>query len=454
MAYLNRLTDFCGDLPLAIPARYFRSAIFGALVLTSLPGWAEPRLQLADVIDAAIEYDPWLRQSAQIQQALLEESIAEGALPDPRLSLGAANLPVDTFDTGQEAMTQATVGIIQRIPRGDSLQLSRDRKEELAGEQPFQRENRRARVVETATRLWLDVWEAQQSIGLIEDNRDLFEQLSDVAEAGYITATMISRQQDVVRGTLELTRLDDRLTDLRLKLQSSQEALGEWIGSKNAALEVAETVPPELLTALRDGWSETSADALIRHPLIRSTDQQIKARAIDVDIAREAYKPEWTVSAQYGYRDRAPGGQDRADLFSVGIGFDLPLFTGNLQDRQLNASAARLEAEKTERILQLRVIQARARSALARIKRLDDRIGIYRQFLLPQMEEQAEAALTAYNNDDGDFAEAVRARIDDLNAKIELIGMTAERARNFASFRYLTSGSSEVPSLSQTRYQD
>ena len=138
----------------------------------------------------------------------------------------------------------------------------------------------------------------------------------------------------------------------------------------------------------------------------------------------------------------------------MGIGFDLPLFTGNLQDRKLNASAARLEAEKTERVLQLRVIQARARSALARIKRLDDRIGIYQQFLLPQMEEQAEAALTAYNNDDGDFAEAVRARIDDLNAKIELIGMTAERARNFASFRYLTSGSSEVPSLSQTRYQD
>ena len=140
---------------MAIPARYFRSAIFGALVLTSLPGWAEPRLQLANVIDAAIEYDPWLRQSAQIQQALLEESIAEGALPDPRLSLGAANLPVDTFDTGQEAMTQATVGISQRIPRGDSLQLSQDRKEVLAQEQPFQRENRRARVVETVTRLWL-----------------------------------------------------------------------------------------------------------------------------------------------------------------------------------------------------------------------------------------------------------------------------------------------------------
>ncbi len=88
---------------------------------------------------------------------------------------------------------------------------------------------------------------------------------------------------------------------------------------------------------------------------MRATDQLIEAQNVDVDLARQSYKPEWSISAQYGYRDRAPNGEDRADLFSVGIGFDLPpLFTGNRQDRKLNASVALLEAAKTERILQLR----------------------------------------------------------------------------------------------------
>ncbi|MAI30751.1 MAG: transporter, partial [Rhodopirellula sp.] len=98
--------------------RLIKPAFLGALLLTSLPGWAVPRLELTGAIDAAIENDPWLRQSVQMQSALLEESIADGALPDPRMTIGAANLPTDTFDTGQEAMTQATIGFTQRIPRG------------------------------------------------------------------------------------------------------------------------------------------------------------------------------------------------------------------------------------------------------------------------------------------------------------------------------------------------
>lgn len=431
---------------MSILPRVVKPVFFGALVLTAMSGWATPTLELSHVINAAIENDPWLRQSGQLQAALLDEAVAEGALPDPRVTISTANLPTDTFDTGQEAMTQATIGVTQRIPRGESRQLARAKQEQMASVQPFRRANRRAQVTETVTDLWLDVWRTQQSIWLIEKNRGLFEQLADVAEAGYTSATMGSRQQDVIRASLELTRLEDRLTALQLQLASSREALGEWIRPDQAQLAVSDHVPPELLKPLPEAWAETRDDALIRHPAIRATDRLIDAQVIDVDLARQAYKPEWSVFAQYGYRDRAPTGQDRADLLTVGVGFDLPIFTGNRQDRRLNASAARLEAVRTERVLQARSLQAKARAALARIQRLDDRIALYQNTLLPQMEEQASAALTAYNNDDGDFAEAVRARIAELNARVELIQMVSERASNLASFRYLTADASDLPS--------
>ncbi|XKH00872.1 TolC family protein [Marinobacter nauticus] len=439
---------------MSIPSHFVKSAIIGVLVLTSLQARAEPELQLTSAITAAIENDPWLRQSAHIQSSLLEESVAAEAFPDPRVTLGAANLPTDTFDIGQEGMTQATIGFSQKIPRGDSRQLASAKKQQMAGVQPFRREHRQVQVMETVTHLWLDLWRSQQSIRIIEQNRGLFEQLADVAEAGYTSATMGSRQQDIIRASLELTRLQDRLTTLNSQLASSQESLGEWITPARAQLVVSEEMPAELLKSFPSGWRETASNALTHHPSIRATDQLIEAKATDVDLARQAYKPEWSVSAQYGFRDSAPNGQERADLFSVGVGFDLPIFTGNRQDRTLNASAARLEAAKTERLLQIRSLQAKARAALARIERLDDRINLYQQTLLPQMEEQASAALSAYDNDDGDFAEAVRARIAELNAHVELIRMKAERAKNLASFRYLTADSSEITSLSLTRYQD
>ncbi|MGF2733896.1 TolC family protein [Marinobacter sp. DUT-1] len=439
---------------MSIPPLVIKPAIFCVLVLTSLPGWANSELQLTNVVNTAIENDPWLRQSARMQDALIEESYAEGALPDPRVTIGAANLPTDTFDTGQEAMTQATIGFSQRIPRGDSRQLAGEQKTRMAEVQPFRRENRREQVTERVTHLWLELWRTQESIRLIESNRGLFEQLSDVAEAGYTSATMGSRQQDIIRASLELTRLEDRLAALNTQLAFSRESLGEWIGADAAQLPVPGEIPPKLLAEHAKMWPETDVNGLIRHPSIRATDQLIDAQAIDVDLARQAYKPEWSVFAQYGYRDRAPNGQDRADLFSVGIGFDLPIFTGNRQDRKLRSSTARLEAARSERILQMRELQARARAAMARIEQLDDRIRLYRQTLIPQMEQQASAALTAYDNDDGDFAEAVRARIDELNARVELIQIVAERAKNLASFRYLTAHSSETTSSSLPNDQD
>lgn len=430
------------------------AAILSVLLFSGMSAWAQPRLELASVVEAATENDPWLGQSSYKQGALMEESVAEGSLPDPKVTIGAANLPLDTFDTGQEPMTQGTIGISQRIPRGDSRRLASAKKEEMAGVQPYLRQNRRAQVTETVTHLWLDQWRAQESIRLIEENRGLFEQLADVAEAGYTSATAGTRQQDVIRASLELTRLEDRLTDLKTQLASSREAIGEWIGSNQAQLPVAENIPPFLLEDISSSWSETTVKSVTRHPAIRATDQLIEVRSIDVDLARQAYKPEWSVFAQYGYRDKAPNGQDRADLFSIGIGFDMPIFTGNRQDRRLSASTAKLEAEKTGRVLRIRSLQAKARTALARIEWLDDRIDLYQQTLLPQMEEQANAALTAYNNDDGDFAEAVRARISELNAEVELIQMKAERAKASASFRYLTTNASNISSFSTTHFQD
>lgn len=432
------------------------------LAISALPAVAQQELGLTSAIEIAIQNDPWLQGSVYQEQALREEAVAQGSLPDPRLTLGLANLPTDTFDLGQEAMTQTTVGITQRFPRGDSRRIAKARVLQMASIQPRQRDNRELKVTETVTHLWLDVWRAQQSVQLIESSRGLFEQLEDVAQAGYRSATMSARQQDVIRASVELTRLDDRLTALSAELSSSREALAEWVGAWvdeiagiRADLLAVDDAIPSYLTALSANGSPKVDSALaIDHPMIRATDELIEVRTLEVDLAKQAYKPEWSLSAQYGYRDRAPNGQDRADLFSVGISVDLPLFTSNRQDRNLKASVARAETVKTERMLQLRQLQASARSALARIERLDERITRYRETLLPQMEQQAEAALSAYNSDDGDFAEAVRARIAELNARIELVQMVAERARSQASFDYVTAGADNASPSSSTRYQD
>jgi len=416
-----------------------------SLSVSNVIGYAqtfpEP-LKLEQAVALAVDADPWLTGSQFTQEALNDEAIAAATLPDPRVSLMAGNFPVDTFDLNQEAMTQLSVGVSQMFPRGDSLALAQHQKQQLAEQHPLLRLDRKAKVGATVSQLWLEVFKAQESIRLIEQDRALFEQLVDVAEASYSSALGRARQQDVIRAQLELTRLEDRLTMLRQQQQAAQKLLSEWIGAP-ATFPLAPVLPTQSLSrplsapTIEYANEHTRYEWIRHHPALRALDQRIDATQTGVDLAKQKYKPEWGLTAQYGYRDNDPMGRDRADLFSVGVNFDLPIFTGNRQDKEVSAAVNRTEAIKTEKHLLGRRLMAELETASVQLARLDERQALYTDQLLPQMAEQAKASLTAYNNDDGDFAEAVRARIAELNAKVDALAIAVDRQKTIAQINYL-----------------
>ena len=92
-------------------------------------------LTLEAAIAQAIGSDPWLNGSRYREDTLASESISASTLPDPKVSLMAANFPTDSFDINQEPMTQLTVGVSQMFPRGDSLALTSRQKQELAAQE-------------------------------------------------------------------------------------------------------------------------------------------------------------------------------------------------------------------------------------------------------------------------------------------------------------------------------
>ena len=416
-----------------------------SLSVSNVIGYAqtfpEP-LKLEQAVALAVDADPWLTGSQFTQEALNDEAIAAATLPDPRVSLMAGNFPVDTFDLNQEAMTQLSVGVSQMFPRGDSLALAQHQKQQLAEQHPLLRLDRKAKVSAMVSQLWLEAFKAQESIRLIEQDRALFEQLVDAAKAGYSSALGRARQQDVIRAQLELTRLEDRLTMLRQQQQAAQKRLTEWIGAP-ATVPLAPVLPTQSLSrplsvpTIKQASEHTRYEWIRHHPALRALDQRIDATQTGIDLAKQKYKPEWGLTAQYGYRDSDPMGRDRADLFSVGVTFDLPLFTGNRQDKEVSAAVNRTEAIKTEKHLLGRRLMAELETASVQLARLDERQALYTDQLLPQMAEQAEASLSAYNNDDGDFAEAVRARIAELNAKIDALAIAVDRQKTIAQINYL-----------------
>ncbi|PKH85950.1 TolC family protein [Colwellia sp. Bg11-28] len=477
-------------------------ATVASIITLSVLCAISPTLQAADnkkvwsfnsTVTTAQKNDPWLTGNKHQQQAVEAMSNAASSLPDPKMSVAFANLPTDGFDFSQEGMTQLKVGITQMFPRGDSLTIKNQQLRIQSEAYPFQRNDRKAKVAVTVGSLWLDAYYVQQSSALIEQNRSLFEQLADVAQASYSSTLGKTRQQDIVRAQLELTQLDDRLDRLAQQQNSYLGRLSQWLSTAflndpmqvNIAevgqlqnMKLAKQLPQlDLLhedlnhsgsarsNADRNGLSSTRlnnhpwlsvevlTEQFVKHPAVIALDKKILATKTGINLAEQAYQPEWGINASYGYRDDDPSGNNRADLFSVGVTFDLPLFTDNRQDMTVKSAVSATEAVKTEKILLLRQLLGAFSSAQGRLSRLNNRKTLYQTRLLPQIHDQAEASLTAYTNDDGDFSEVVRSRIAVLNAEIEQLKIAVEQQKIILELNYLFVGSLATNNTSKNPQQ-
>lgn len=406
---------------------------------------AETSLSLQNVVRQALLQDAWQTQNRLQQQALESRSQAAGELPDPQFSVTLLNLPTDTFSFDQEPLTQLIGGVAQTYPRGNTLALRRDQLQQQSEQHPLLSLNRQAQLVRDVSQIWLEAYKVRQTISLIQADRVLFDELVDISLASYSAALGRTQQQDIVRAELERNLLDDRLNRLVQRQEALEQQLGEWLGAgyqAPAEAEFPDALPQlEVLRALPAGGVQLTeselASLLMSHPSVQVLNKTLQIRQTGVDLAKQAYEPQWKVNASYGYRASDNRGNDRNDLVSFGVSFDLPVFSTVKQDSGVSAAVYQREAVKSERILLLRKMMAQFNALQVQRQRLSERQQRYTQTILPQMRQQAQAALNAYTADNGDFAEVVRARIAELNGRIDALAIAVEQQQLIARLNYL-----------------
>ncbi|CAH9049586.1 hypothetical protein PSECIP111854_00231 [Pseudoalteromonas sp. CIP111854] len=444
---------------------FFKTVVISLFLPLFLPLYSTAHTQsvvsLNDAISLAQHNDAWQHQNRLKQTAIENKSIAANTFADPKVSLGVQNLPADGGHFAQEGMAQFKVAVSQMLPRGDSLAIQSAQLKLSAKQLPLQREERNAKLKRLISQLWLDAYLAQRTIALIKQDWGLFEQMAQVAKANYASAIGKTRQQDVIRAQLEIIQLEDRLTVEQQQLDTTLAQLNEWLqlfdtnqlNSLNSMAFAAITIalPTELPNITLEHAQllkplhyerAKAVKLLLNHPALLAIDISHQASQKAIQLSKQQYQPQWGINASYGYRDDMPSGDSRADLFSIGVSFDLPLFTHNKQDRQVAATIAESEAIKTQKYITAKQMLIEVEKELAQLKRLSQRQALYKQQLLEQTHHQAEAALTAYTNDDGDFSEVVRARITELNAKIAALKIDVNALKSVTKINYLLTQSS------------
>jgi outer membrane protein TolC len=412
------------------------------LVLNLTPGinlaQGQNELSLEQAISRALTDDDWIIANKQIELSLSEESISAGQLPDPRMSIGLSNMPLDTFNFNQEPMTQLRIGINQTFPRGDTLELQQRQKIQQSEVNPFLRDDRNANVTLQVSTLWLNSFLAQQSIELIENDRELFEQLVDLTGVRYTSATGLAQQHDLVRAQLELTRLDDRLAMLRQLQNTNKQKLSQWLPYQLLSMPLTSAKPEIEAPSTHLTSLSQATEFFANHPTVRAHNKRIQIAQTKVALTQQSLKPSYSVGASYGYRDNTPIGRQRADFITLDLSFDIPYFSEKRQKPKIRASRYIASARQTERILLFKELFSNYQQANAQLDVLNERKALFEDTLLDQMSDLTETTLSAYTADEGDFEEVMRAFIGELNTKIELLEIDIQRLQVISRLNYLT----------------
>ncbi|MGB1974702.1 MAG: TolC family protein [Vibrio toranzoniae] len=385
--------------------------------------------QLNTLIEIALSQDSNRKQYFAQSQAMRETGIASATLMDPKLKVGFGGLPVDSFQFDEDPMTNISVGLMQQFERGDTLDLQQKKAGQQADGLALQVQARELTVANSMTQLWLELGYQQAAEGVMRENRRLLVELENYVQTNYSIGK--SEAQDLLNAQLQVSKLDEKLqanqqVQRRLISQLSEWLGSDWLGSQvldsqgvlNANNQIDWTSLESKLATNRD--STKHYQLLMDHPLVKITDATISSNQTQVELAEQAYTPQFGVEVMYAHRQaNNMAGEPASDLVSAYLTVDIPLFTGNRQDKNLSAAQYQVGAAKSQKDTLLSQMNAQVNALLVDRSNLIQRLERYQTSLLPQTAARISAVERGYQNNTAQFNDVIAATADELALKLE-----------------------------------
>ncbi len=398
-------------------------------VLAALPAaaWAEDSQQrspaeflfIEDAIATAVDGNPGLAEMQARYEALVEISPQVGELPDPMLSLNAMNLPTDTFNVGQEAMTQMQVGISQVFPFPGKLALREGASEYDALAAGFSVDEVRLLLIRNVRSSWWQLYFLDRSLEIVDTNQDLLRQFIDVAKTKYEVGDGL--QQDVLLAQLELSKLIDRKIKLKAVRRNQAIQLNVLMDAPpNDAVVLRRKVSMDMPEIADEKTLYVRAETV--RPLLKQNENDIHAAQSRLQLARKDYYPDFKLGVAYGDRsgdNPLPRGGSRSDFLSVMFSFNLPIFS----KRRLDGAVSQRTLELKKRRYSLRdewgVVRSEISLATTDYLRAKELFELFRTGIIPQARQTVSSMLAGYQVNEVDFLNLVGSQVTLLNYEVQ-----------------------------------
>ncbi|HSX88732.1 MAG TPA: TolC family protein [Pseudomonas sp.] len=402
------------------PGRSLAGAL--AAVLLSLPAAA---LTLDQALDLAEREAPSLAAQAANVQAARHAAVPAGELPDPKLTLGVQNLPIEGDNRGRfdgEPMTMQMIGVMQEVPNRAKRRARVEAAEADVLSAAARERVERLRVRRQAALAWIATRAVEQKLALFEHLYAENDLLAKAVRAriaggqGQAAESIAPKQEAALLAEAE---------DLLLQNRAQQRAaLRRWVGPRAV----------EPLSGRLPHWpvdAEHYRHNLQRHPELALFDPMTAAAQAEVRQAVADKRSDWSWQLAYQKRDPAFG-----DMVSLELSFDLPLFPGSRQNPRIAAKQAALSQLYAEREAAEREHAEQLAADLAEYQRFDRALRRSQELLMPLAEEKVALTLAGYRSGATALTEVIAARRELIEARLQQIDFEQARALTSARLHF------------------
>ncbi len=374
-------------------------------------------LSIEHAVATAVQENPSLAEMRTRAEAAAAVPSQAGSLPDPRLNLNALNLPVDTFDTGQEPMTQLQIGVSQSFPFPGKRPLRREAAEfeALAAKDSVQ--ETRLRLIRDVKVGWWELFYLDRSLEIVARNQELLRQFVKIAETKYEVGRGL--QQDVLLAQVELSKL----LALEIQLKGARDTAAARLNALLARpQETLIDLPERIQKALPEPPPRENLLSLAEdnRPLLAAARHRIESSRAARELAEKAYYPDFTLGANYGFRDgRNLDGEQRPDFASVLLSIEVPLYAGSKQDKLVDQRTAEWQGRKYALTDTRNRVQEEIAAALADYRQAREQAALFKDGIVPQAQQTVASMLSGYQVNKVDFLNLAQSQITLYNHELQ-----------------------------------
>ena len=350
-------------------------------------------LRLDDVIREALEKNPEAQAALHTINALQRRIPQVQALPDPMVSVGWAGniLPFSTMARDPSSYRGLTISEQFPYPGKRKLQGAIAGKDVEAAQTDY--EAIRRRVTAEVKSAFYDYFYYDKAIQATNQNKELLEKLSKIAEAQYRVGQAM--QQDVLRSQVEISMLIEKLTVLEQRKATAQARINAFLlQSPETPLPPAEEVQPGNIRYSLDDLYKMAAE----HDTAAARNQKMIARGkLEVSLAQRQYRPDFGVSYMYQQRTEQP------DMNGVTFSVNIPVFYKNKQRQAVAEASENLASAEKMRDNRLNEVRFELKQQYLAAKAAERLMSLYSKGVVPQSSLALESSMSAYQVGKVDF---------------------------------------------------